>query len=824
MARLDNWLSVEVTHALGWALIHSLWQCVGLAALAAALMAFSRRPSVRYLIATGALIAMLAVPLTTFVILLEPAPLVPAFLPLHPGLKFFAVRSLTNLPKATPVKTGAAHIAKDKAKDKGTWVARHAFAAHFPSRVLLSPANLLLLVQAWLCGVALFSLRFIGAVLFLQQECRGKSATLSPRILAICQELERGLGLRRAIRYVECGWLQGPAVIGWIRPIVLLPIMALTGLSEVQLRALIAHELAHIRRLDALVNLFQHLAETLLFYHPAIWWLNRRIRAERELACDEIAISLTGDRLEYARALTLVAKWASVTTLAMAAGRGPLSKRISHILGKKPFGTGSRMLGLIGSILFLAAASGAADALLGVAYPGPMAHAKAGFKTAMSSSKVTMKHVAQHVFQAAQLAANSASFGQSGKETARPIEADQTMAKARKVETLKLHPFRISLPLTTQSALLTAPVALNLPTVLPAAPAPGADPSQVAASNGAVLETKTDEIELPAGPPDCATPKIAGEAIALKAVPGSDLMTVPVEINGTPKQFLLDIGTNPDEVSAPAVAELHLPEFDQTVASNAMTDLNSPIGFQAAVFDVKGPGTALDYQPRVRIGAFTIAGATVQHAVLLVADDREMGKSEPYDGRLTGSLFPQYDIDFDFGGKWLAFFDPTSCTDPNLVAYWPHKAVAVIPMTIANGKMSVPVRINGHVFNAVLDTGSAQTVMRRDIAEQVLDLKADTPDMMPEGDLKDGMGMQVYRHTFPQIVFEGVVAQDVPVLIEVNSMVRKINRAPILGSRAQFSAAPSERIPDLALGMDVLQQLHLYAAFDESKLYVTAAK
>ena len=121
--------------------------------------------------------------------------------------------------------------------------------------------------------------------------------------------LQDRLGLTRAIRYLECGWLQAPAVIGWLRPIVLLPVTALTGLSEDQLRAVIAHELAHIRRLDALVNLFQILVETLLFYHPAMWWLNRRIRAERELCCDEIAVSLTGDRLEYARALTMMAEW-----------------------------------------------------------------------------------------------------------------------------------------------------------------------------------------------------------------------------------------------------------------------------------------------------------------------------------------------------------------------------------------------------------------------------------------------------------------------------------------------------------------------------------
>jgi hypothetical protein len=212
----------------------------------------------------------------------------------------------------------------------------------------------------------------------------------------------------------------------------------------------------------------------------------------------------------------------------------------------------------------------------------------------------------------------------------------------------------------------------------------------------------------------------------------------------------------------------------------------------------------------------------VKNLEFLVANDRDLGKSEPYDGLLTTSDFPQYDIDFDFGGKALSFLTPTNCIDPNQVAYWPHTAVAVVPMTLSSGKMQVQVTIQGHVINAVIDTGSAHTVMRRDIAEMVFGLQS--ADMTQEGDVLDGNGQPVYRHTFPQISFAGgVTASNVPALIQTDSMVHKINRTPILGSRAQFAADPSARIPDLALGMDVLHQLHLYAAFDENKLYVTSA-
>ena len=93
--------------------------------------------------------------------------------------------------------------------------------------------------------------------------------------------------------------------IGWLRPVILLPISVMTGLDEDQLRAILAHELAHIRRYDYLVNILQSAIEVILFYHPAIWWLSHRIRAERENCCDDLAVACCGDTLLYARTLAL---------------------------------------------------------------------------------------------------------------------------------------------------------------------------------------------------------------------------------------------------------------------------------------------------------------------------------------------------------------------------------------------------------------------------------------------------------------------------------------------------------------------------------------
>lgn len=330
--------------------------------------------------------------------------------------------------------------------------------------------------------------------------------------------------------------------------------------------------------------------------------------------------------------------------------------------------------------------------------------------------------------------------------------------------------------------------------------------------------------QAPAEQASCPAPKIAGDKMDLTQVPGTNLVTVPVQINGAPKQFLLDIGTDPDSVAQTTVADLHLQHFNQTIATDAMAGQNTPFSFNASVVDVKSARAEDDRNNKdyVRVASFSVAGATAQNLEMPVANDRDMGTSERYDGVFTASLFAQYDLDFDFGARKLSFVDPVSCTEPNQVAFWPHQVVAVIPIAIENGKMTVPVTIQGHVIKAVVDMGSDHTVMRRDVAQDMLGVAS--KDMTSDGGREDGMGMQIYVHTFPQISFGGVTAVNVPARIQANSMVHPINRAPVLGSRATFASAGTPRIADLALGMDVLHQLHIYAAFSQNKLYVTPAE
>jgi len=340
MTDLASSFSSDVTRSLGWALLHFVWQGVALAAALSVLMAFCRRASLRYVLAVGVLVLMVAAPLVTFLLVLPPA---------RPYAEW------------TRAASGAA---------TAVWSRAVAAAVPTPPPVqqpVFQPDTLVWLVELWFAGVVLFSLRAAGGFILVGRLRRRHAVPLPGELAARCRALQRRLGIGRAVRFCESRLVAAPAVIGWLRPVVLLPVTALTGLSEPQLEAVIAHELAHIRRLDSLVNLFQVVAEVLLFYHPAVWWVSRRVRAERENCCDDAAILACGNAVEYARALTLMEGWRSAPVLVMAANRGPVTTRIRRLLGMGQIVGGIRSAGFAASFLCLAGAFIAGNALLGLA-------------------------------------------------------------------------------------------------------------------------------------------------------------------------------------------------------------------------------------------------------------------------------------------------------------------------------------------------------------------------------------------------------------------------------------------------------------------------
>lgn len=341
----------------------------------------------------------------------------------------------------------------------------------------------------------------------------------------------------------------------------------------------------------------------------------------------------------------------------------------------------------------------------------------------------------------------------------------------------------------------------------------------------------------PPAPSTCTLPEIVDQA-PLEQVSGSDLMTVPVAINGTAKQFLLDLGmTKPTTVSPELMAKLDLPEIPKFGGSfggigGAGTGMGGGASFVANGFTGAG-GMGMTYcdvatgmgcanrESHVRVGSFGVGSATGRHLQLKVAEKGEIGRSAPYDGYLTGDFFRQYDVELDFTGKKITWLTPSKCTDPNQAVFWAHSAVATIPVSLArDGRYQMQAMVGGHLINAELDTSSPRTVMRRDVAERDVGLVAGK-NMQPLGNLEDGMGMQIYVSNFPEIVFAGggVTLENVPVLIQDYSMIPALSRHMDLLTRAPVA----ERIPDLVIGMDVLQHLHMYVVPGLGRVYVTSA-
>ncbi len=266
------------THALGWALVDSLWQNALAAAGLAALLALVpvRAARIRYAFATLTLAMMLALPLAT------------------------AVRLSGTSPQISDVVTATSAVAAGPTGPGPRAVA--AIPTPATIRATIEPV-LPWVVLAWFGGVVALSLRLASGWLMTRQLGRVGTSSVPDACVEAVARLAARLRISRPVRVLGSAVVQVPAVIGWLRPMILLPASALTGLTPLQLDALLAHELAHVRRYDYVVNLLQSVVETLLFYHPAAWWVSQQVREEREHCCDDLAVAVCGDAHFYATAL-----------------------------------------------------------------------------------------------------------------------------------------------------------------------------------------------------------------------------------------------------------------------------------------------------------------------------------------------------------------------------------------------------------------------------------------------------------------------------------------------------------------------------------------
>lgn len=198
----------------------------------------------------------------------------------------------------------------------------------------INHSTLFYTVTFWILGFLLLTFRLLFSYLNLYKLKSRWKVSRNPVILIHLGRLQKKLGLTRKIKLVESALIDIPGTIGYLKPIILMPLSSATQLSPEQLEAVLAHEVAHIKRADFILNIFYNIIETIFYYHPAIWWISEQIEHERESACDDLAIKLTGNKINYLNTLYTLKNNSIKSRLAMniLGGRSSFEKRFNRQL------------------------------------------------------------------------------------------------------------------------------------------------------------------------------------------------------------------------------------------------------------------------------------------------------------------------------------------------------------------------------------------------------------------------------------------------------------------------------------------------------------
>ncbi len=313
-----QFLPREFILAIGWTIFHSLWQGVIISVvLGVTLLLSGKRSSVfRYNLSVGALALLLFASIATFSKLYQPVSELNNITTNGSLTSFttFAESTIQNLEKNPTAQNILGQI-------------ETIFSSYLP-----------LIVTFWFFGLIIFSLRFVGGLLYIER-LRTKNILPLPQELVNRTELFiKQLKIKPQVKIYESIKVKVPIAVGYLKPVILLPIGVITGLPQNQVEAIIIHELAHIKRYDFLVNLLQTLVETILFYHPAAWWISSIIRSEREDCCDDITLELCGDSLTYSKALCNIQQLktsGALFALAAIGNKNQLFRRIKRMNGNK---------------------------------------------------------------------------------------------------------------------------------------------------------------------------------------------------------------------------------------------------------------------------------------------------------------------------------------------------------------------------------------------------------------------------------------------------------------------------------------------------------
>lgn len=328
MNYLNAFISDELVYALGWTVVHSLWQALIIAVLISVIvMGFKNKSSnAKYRAYFMGLLGVLFLSVLTFIDLFQ-----------YGSDSHFQQVILVQNHAVLEIQTISYHESIVST-----------IIAYFNN-------NMPLIVGIWLSGMVFFLLRLLGGIACVQYLKNNHLNTIPLAYKEKMWDLMEKIPLERAVNLAESTLVKVPMVIGFFKPIILLPFGTLNQLHPDEIEAILAHELAHIARNDYLINVLQSVIEVLFYFNPAVWWLSANIRTERENCCDDRAIELCGNSLTYAKALVSLQEVNHVPPmLAMPfAGKQPkLLHRIQRIL-KQPQNRNNIMEKLMATCLLL---------------------------------------------------------------------------------------------------------------------------------------------------------------------------------------------------------------------------------------------------------------------------------------------------------------------------------------------------------------------------------------------------------------------------------------------------------------------------------------
>ena len=337
MSWLELWVHTPGVSALGWTVAHSLWEGPLVALALAVALGLLRSSRARYAAACLAMLALIGGICFTFQHVLWE-------------------QRMDGLGRALALGTAPEQLGD------GSIVAD--VSARFRASELLP-----WLAPIWMAGVMFFQLRALANWVAVRRLGQRGVCAAAAGWQARMVRLGARMGVSRPVKLLESCLAEVPVVVGYLRPVVLMPVGLMTGLKPEQVESILLHELAHIRRHDYLVNLLQIVIEGLVFYHPAIWWMSGVMRAERENCCDDLVVATQGDALVYAAALTALEDHrGAVREAALAATGGSLMKRVRRLLVQPE---GPRALTPVFSAAVLTVAVAAAMAAWQTSAPPP---------------------------------------------------------------------------------------------------------------------------------------------------------------------------------------------------------------------------------------------------------------------------------------------------------------------------------------------------------------------------------------------------------------------------------------------------------------------